>query len=215
MKRVRAVVFDCDGVMFDSMKANEAYYNHILTHFGKPEMNKEECDYVHMNTAEQSVTYLFRRDPKLEDALAYRRDMSYLPFIPVMEMEPYLKEFLEYLRPTYKTAISTNRSDTMGPVLKEHGLEGYFDLVVSCLDVKHPKPDPESLIKILDHFGLSPEEAIYIGDSQIDEMAANAAGVPLVGYKNPRLSAAFHVTHFKEIEDFLEESENQGARHKA
>jgi phosphoglycolate phosphatase len=215
MKRVRAVVFDCDGVMFDSMKANEAYYNHILAQFGKPEMNKEECDYVHMNTAEQSVTYLFRKDPKLKDALAYRRDMSYLPFIPVMEMEPYLKEFLEYLRPTYKTAISTNRSDTMGPVLKEHGLEGYFDLVVSCLDVKHPKPDPESLIKILDHFGLSPEEAIYIGDSQIDEMAANAAGVPLVGYKNPRLSAAFHVTHFKEIEDFLEESENQGARHKA
>ncbi len=204
MKQVRAVVFDCDGVMFDSMKANEAYYNHILTQFGKPDMSKEECGYVHMNTAKQSVTYLFRNDPKLEDALAYWRDMSYLPFIPVMEMEPYLKEFLEYLRPTYKIAISTNRSDTMGPVLKEHGLEGYFDLVVSCLDVKHAKPHPESLIKILDHFKLSPEEAIYIGDSQIDEMAANAAGVPLVGYKNPRLSAAFHVTHFKEIEDFLE-----------
>ena len=167
-------------------------------------MNKEECDYVHMNTAEQSVTYLFRNDPKLQDALAYWRGMSYLPFIPIMEMEPYLKAFLEYLRPAYKTAISTNRSDTMDPVLEEHGLKGYFDLVVSCLDVKHPKPDPESLIKILDYFGLSPEEAIYIGDSQIDEMAARAASVPLVSYKNPRLSAAFHVTHFKEIEALLE-----------
>jgi len=206
MKRVRAVIFDCDGVMFDSMKANEAYYNHILTHFGKPEMSKEECGYVHMNTAKQSVTYLFRNDPKLEDALAYRHDMSYLPFIPVMEMEPYLKEFLEYLRPTYKTAIATNRSDTMPAVLKDHGLEGCFDLVVTCLDVEHPKPDPESLIKILHHFGLSPEEAIYIGDSQIDEMTAHAAGVPLVGYKNPRLSAVFHVRHFKEVEDWIEGS---------
>jgi len=190
--------------MFDSKRANEAYYNHILVQFGRPEMNKEECDYVHMNTAEQSVTYLFRNDPRLQDALAYWRGMSYLPFIPIMEMEPYLKAFLEYLRPAYKTAISTNRSDTMDPVLEEHGLKGYFDLVVSCLDVKHPKPDPESLIKILDYFGLSPEEAIYIGDSQIDEMAARAASVPLVSYKNPRLSAAFHVTHFKEIEALLE-----------
>jgi len=204
MKPVRVVIFDCDGVMFDSKRANEAYYNHILVQFGRPEMNKEECDYVHMNTAEQSVTYLFRNDPRLQDALAYWRGMSYLPFIPIMEMEPYLKAFLEYLRPAYKTAISTNRSDTMDPVLEEHGLKGYFDLVVSCLDVKHPKPDPESLIKILDYFGLSPEEAIYIGDSQIDEMAARAASVPLVSYKNPRLSAAFHVTHFKEIEALLE-----------
>ena len=204
MKPVRVVIFDCDGVMFDSKRANEAYYNHILVQFGRPEINKEECDYVHMNTAEQSVTYLFRNDPRLQDALAYWRGMSYLPFIPIMEMEPYLKEFLEYLRPAYKTAISTNRSDTMDPVLEEHGLKGYFDLVVSCLDVKHPKPDPESLIKILDYFGLSPEEAIYIGDSQIDEMAARAASVPLVSYKNPRLSAAFHVTHFKEIEALLE-----------
>ena len=206
MEHVKVVIFDCDGVMFDSRRANEAYYNHILTHFERPPMNSEQCDYVHMHTAEQSVIYLFRNDPNLKDALAYWHRMSYLPFIPVMEMEPYLKAFLEYLRPTYKTAISTNRSDTMGPVLADHGLEGYFDLVVSCLDVKHPKPDPESLIKILDHFGLSPREAIYIGDSEIDESAATAAGIPLVAYKNPVLSAPYHVTHFKEIEDLLEKN---------
>jgi phosphoglycolate phosphatase-like HAD superfamily hydrolase len=74
------------------------------------------------------------------------------------------------------------------------------------LDVKHPKPHPESLIKILDHFELSPQEAIYIGDSQIDESAAKAAGIPLVAYKNPMLSAAYNVRHFKEIEDLLEKS---------
>jgi phosphoglycolate phosphatase len=204
MEQVRAVVFDCDGVMFDSKKANEAYYNHILTQFGKPRMNSRQCDYVHMNTAERSVAFLFRNDPNLKDAIAYWRGMSYLPFIPQMEMEPYLKPLLEYLRPAYKTAISTNRSDTIGPVLAHHGLEAYFDLVVSCLDVKHPKPNPESLIKILDHFGLSPQEAIYVGDSEIDESAARAAGVPLVAYKNPTLSAAHHVTHFKELEELLE-----------
>ena len=50
---------------------------------------------------------------------------------------------------------------------------------------------------------VSPEEAIYVGDSEIDESAARAAGIPLVAYKNPLLSAAYHVTHFKEVEDLL------------
>ena len=130
MEQVRVVIFDCDGVMFDSRGANEAYYNQILARFGRPQMNSEQCDYVHMHTAEQSVVHLFRNDPKLKDALGYWQRMSYLPFIPLMETEPYLKAFLEYLRPAYRTAISTNRSDTMGPVLAEHGLGGYFDLVV-------------------------------------------------------------------------------------
>jgi len=206
MEQVRVVIFDCDGVMFDSRGANEAYYNHILTHFGMPRMNKKQSDYVHMHTAEQSVTYLFRDDPRLEQALAYRQQIDYLPFIPMMQMEPYLKAFLEYLQFGHKTAISTNRSDTMDRVLVDHGLKGYFDLVVSSLDVKRPKPDPESLIKILDYFGAFPNQAIYIGDSEIDELAAKAAGIPLVAYKNPMLSAAYHVTDFKEIEDLLKKN---------
>ena len=204
MEQVKVVIFDCDGVMFDSKDANEAYYNQILAHFGKPPMNPQQSKYVHMHTADQSVAYLFNDDPLVEQALAYRHQISYFPFIPLMEMEPYLKAFLGYLRPAYKTAISTNRSDTMNRVLLDHGLEAYFDLVISSLDVRYPKPHPESLIKILNHFSLSPHEAIYVGDSQIDELAAKAAGIPLVAYKNRDLSAALHVEHFKGLEILLE-----------
>jgi HAD superfamily hydrolase (TIGR01509 family) len=210
MKNVKVVIFDCDGVMFDSRNANEAYYNHILTEFGKPEMDQEQSDYSHMHTGQQSVTHLFKDDRRQEEALAYYQRMSYVPFIPLMEMEPYLKGFLKYLRPAYKTAISTNRSDTTKPVLVHHDLDELFDFVVSCLDVKNPKPHPESLLKILDHFGVSCEEAIYIGDSPIDEQAARAAGVPLIAYKSPELSAAYHVSHFKEIEEILERSTKTG-----
>jgi phosphoglycolate phosphatase len=204
MKYIKVVIFDCDGVMFDSRNANEAYYNHILTQFGKPEMNQEQSDYSHMHTGKQSVIYLFKDDSRQEEALDYYGRMSYVPFIPLMQMEPYLKRFLKYLRPAYKTAIATNRSDTTRSVLVHHGLEGLFDFVVSCLDVNYPKPHPESLLKILAHFELSPQEAVYIGDSRIDEEAAMAAGIPLVAYKNPSLAAACHVNHFKEMEDLLE-----------
>lgn len=204
MEDLKVVIFDCDGVMFDSKEANEAYYNHILAHFGKPMMDTGQSRYVHMNTANQSIAHLFSDDPRLEEAMAYRQKLTYLPFISRMQMEPYLKSFLECLRPTYKTAIATNRSDTMNQVLVQHGLGEYFDLVVSSLDVKRPKPDPESLLKVLSHFGLSTHEAIYIGDSEIDELAAKAAGIPLVAYKNRDLLAAYYAEHFKDIEALLE-----------
>ena len=205
MEQVKAVIFDCDGVMFDSREANEAYYNHILAHFGKPPIDSKASDYVHMHTADESVAHLFRDDSRLEEALTFRSQITYMPFIRMMRMEPYLTAFLDYLRPTYKTAISTNRSDTMNHGLLEHSLEGYFDLVVSSLDVKQPKPHPESLLKILRHFGLAPHESIYIGDSEIDALAARQAGIPLIAYKNGNLSSAvYSVEHFKEIERLLE-----------
>jgi phosphoglycolate phosphatase len=122
-----------------------------------------------------------------------------------MVMEPYLKILLQKLRPKYKIAIATNRTDTIKRVLVEHGLVGDFDLVVSALDVERPKPHPEALTRVLEHFGIKPRQAIYVGDSQLDEIAAKAAGIPLVAYKNASLSAVYHINSLKEIEDILKD----------
>ena len=121
-----------------------------------------------------------------------------------MVLEPYLKPLLENLRPRYKTAIATNRSDTMDRVLSEHGLEGYFDLVVSSNDVDRPKPYPDPLIKILEHFEIKAYNTLYVGDSELDEIAAKAAGVPFVSYQNKSLSANFHIESLKEISQILD-----------
>jgi len=203
MRDTKVVAFDCDGVMFDSVKANTAYYNHILEHFGLPVMTPEQFVYANMHTSEKVLAYLFD-DPEMRDAaLAYRRGLSYRPFVKEMEIEPYLRPLLQGLRPLYKTAIATNRTDSIGWVISDHGLEGLFDFVVSALDVKFPKPDPEPLQKILTHFGIAPHEALYVGDSELDEMAADKAGIPLVAYNNPALNAAHHIRSLKELEVML------------
>ena len=204
MKNIKVVAFDCDGVMFDTVKANMAYYNHILEHFGRPAMTPEQFAYCHMHTVDQSIANLFHYTENFEAAQAYRKNMSYLPFLKFMEMEPHLKPLLEKLRPRFKTAVATNRSDTMGWVLSEHGLEGYFDLVVSSCDVDRPKPYPDPLIKILKHFEVEPYQSIYVGDSKLDESAAKAAGIPFIAYKNRSLSTDFHIQSLKEIEEFLD-----------
>ena len=60
-------------------------------------------------------------------------------------------------------------------------------------DVPAPKPAPDILNRALAYFGIEAEEAIYIGDSSLDEQAARAAGIPLVAYRNPDLKAWRHV----------------------
>ncbi|MEW6671655.1 MAG: HAD-IA family hydrolase [Thermodesulfobacteriota bacterium] len=203
MSETKVVAFDCDGVMFDSVKANTAYYNHILTHFGLPVMTPQQFVYANMHTSEKVLTYLFSGSEMLDAALAYRRGLSYRPFVREMEIEPNLKPLLQTLRPRYKTAIATNRTDSIGWVLSDHGLEKLFDLVVSALDVRSPKPDPEPLQKILAHFRIAPHEALYVGDSELDEIAAGRAGIPLVAYNNPSLNAAHHIRSLKELQAML------------
>jgi phosphoglycolate phosphatase len=203
MKHIKIVAFDCDGVMFDTTESNTAYYNQILDHFGQPALTAEQFAYCHSHTADQAIAKLFDGEESFRAAQSYRKSMSYLPFLKYMEIEPYLKPLIETLRPRYKTAVATNRSDTMDRVISEHGLEGYFDLVVCASDVDHPKPHPDQLIKIIEHFGIEPRDSLYVGDSELDEIAAKAAGVAFVAYKNRSLSADFHIQSLKQIAEIL------------
>ncbi len=120
-----------------------------------------------------------------------------------MMMEPDLIEFLEFLKPDYKTAVSTNRTTTMPAVLEMFDLKQYFAKVVTALDVDQPKPHPEALHQILDFFGLSVENAIYIGDSMVDREHTATIGMRLIAFKNPDLPAEYHVNRFMEITRLL------------
>ena len=200
---ISAVIFDCDGVMFDSRQANINYYNHLLSHFHLPPMKGNDVVFVHMHTADESVQHIFRGTPYTDQAQEYRMKMDYSPFIKDMIIEPGLKKLLEDLRPGFGLAIATNRSNTIGRVLEWNGLKKYFDIVVSSLDVKNPKPNPEPLFKILDFFDIGPDEAFYVGDSLIDYETARAADVHFISYKNKDLKADYHIDHLVEIAKIL------------
>jgi HAD superfamily hydrolase (TIGR01549 family) len=204
MKPISLIAFDCDGVLFDTARMNRLYYNTILNHLGMPDVTAEQFEYVHMHTVHESLIFLFGKNEKLKKAEAFRQTMSYDPFLKEMQMEPYLIPLLIKLRPKFKTAIATNRTDTMDRVLTAFKIKEYFDLVVCAKDVLHPKPHPEPLIKIIDHFGLEPEQALYVGDTKLDKDAAKAARIPFVAYGAPSLSAEYHIESLKEIEDILE-----------
>ena len=200
---IQLVAFDCDGVLFDSQQANIAFYNAILAHFDRPPLSPEAVDYIHSHTVGESLDHLFKGYLDLEAVLHFARSFDYSPFIPMMLEEPFLREFLQFLRPGCYLALATNRTTTTRAVLTYHGLANDFDLVVSAQDVSRPKPHPESFVLILEHFRLSPLEAIYIGDSQVDEQFAANAGVPFVAYRNPGLTANYYLDSFAAGPDLI------------
>ena len=200
MTPLKIVIFDCDGVMFDSKDANRKYYNHLLEKFDHPIMDVDEEDYVHSHNVLDSVNYIFRNfSDEIDRVNQYRQSVDYTPFLKYMIIEPDLKEFLGLIKPKYYTAISTNRSTTMPAVMKMHDLDPYFDMVVTALDVQRPKPHTEGLIKILAHFSLTADEAVYIGDSMVDREHTAAVNMRLISFKNPDLPAEYHVNSFLDI----------------
>ncbi len=202
-KKILAVIFDCDGVMFDSRQANINFYNSLLSKFGLPPMSEREIDFVHMHTAYESVNYIFHGTNYFEKAESFRLEMDYTPFIKDMIMEPGLKDLLNGLRDAMGLAIATNRSNTIDDVLKYNDLQNFFDIVISSLNVQNPKPDPESLHRIFDYFQIGPKETIYIGDSLVDSEMAMVADVPFIAYKNDKLEADFHIDCLGDIIDIL------------
>ena len=204
MKDVHVVAFDCDGVLFDTLEANRHYYNHILQHFGRPPMNPEQLRFVHAHTVQQALEHLLEDDAQRQAAHVFRKTIDYGGFLKHLTIEPHLVALLDWMRGKFKTAIATNRTDTMNRLLREFGLVDRFDLVVTSLDVERPKPFPDPLFKILAQFKAAPRQSVFVGDSDVDETTARAAGVPFIAYRNPSLPADHHIDSLKDLRPLLE-----------
>ncbi|MHA1772441.1 MAG: HAD family hydrolase [Candidatus Thorarchaeota archaeon] len=77
-----------------------------------------------------------------------------------------------------KTAILTNNGRQAVDIILRHlPLRDYFDIIQTRNESPNPKPYPDGILHVLKRLGVSPEEAVYIGDAQIDAVAARRAGI--------------------------------------
>ncbi|MEJ5349079.1 MAG: HAD family hydrolase [Desulfosoma sp.] len=198
-----AVVFDCDGVLFDSREANIRFYNFVMERFGRPPLRPDQVDYIHMHSARESLEYLLGSGSDLEAAWAFCQSLDFRMFNRYLKKEPGLDDLLQYLKPRCLLAMATNRTVSTLDLLASFHLDKAFDLVVTAADVTHPKPHPESMEKILTAFRALPDHVLFIGDSQVDALLAQRTGVIFAAYKNPSLSAHIHVPSFAELKALL------------
>jgi len=184
--KIRCVVYDCDGVLFDSIEANTRLYNDLCKLAGRAPLMEEEIKYVHTHTVYEAIHFIFLGGDGLEKrALELLKQVDLRDYIVYLKMEPYLLQTLNLLKAHQMIrAINTNRTTSMKHIMERFGLWPFFDRVVTALDVKHPKPHPESIEKIVQSFNLNKEEIVFVGDSEVDQQTAESSGVNFIAYKN-------------------------------
>lgn len=203
LRNIKVIIYDCDGVLIDSKLALEAFYNKILNHFDMPPTTKHQIDAVYAKTTKEAISYLFQSSMLIDEAIAYKKLINKEDILHLITIESNVNETLELLRPTYQTAVATNRGRSLSLVLKHFGLEKHFDFIISCAAVSTPKPHPECIQKILDYFEVRPGQSIYIGDSEVDRLFSDGAGVPFIAYKNPEIEALYCIQNHLDLLDLL------------
>lgn len=184
MNSIEGIIFDCDGVLFASREANLAYYNRILGKFSYPPVLPEQekrADLCHTASSPEVLRALVKPED-LQPALDYAATLDYREFIPYMQSEPDLAFVLGELSRHYPLAVATNRGTSIEPILEHFGVEQFFSVVITSCDVERPKPAPDMLLLASSRLGLAPENCLFIGDSELDQRAAEEAKVHFAGY---------------------------------
>jgi HAD superfamily hydrolase (TIGR01509 family) len=184
--KIRCVIYDCDGVLFDSIEANKKFYNDLCALVGRAPLSEQEVKYVHTHTVYETIRLIFGHDDGLEaKAKESLKQIDLRNYVAYLKMEPYLLQILNLLKANQiLRVINTNRTTSMKHIMERFGLWPFFDMVVTALDVQNPKPHPESIEKILQKFHLNKDEAVFVGDSEVDQQTAKSSGVKFIAYKN-------------------------------
>jgi len=200
--KIRCVIYDCDGVLFDSLEANTRLYNDLCARVGRGPLREEEMRYVHTHTVFEAIHFIFGKEDEMERKaleMLKLKQIDLREYIVYLKMEPHLLQALEKLKEKgILRAINTNRTTSMKYIIEKYDLWQYFEMVVTALDVKNPKPHPESIEKILKEFNLNKEEAVFIGDSDVDQQTAKSSGLKFIAYKNKDIG------NYAYIEDHLD-----------
>ena len=185
-KRIKAVIFDMDGVLIDAKdwhydalnKAlnhfgfNISRYDHLVTFDGLPTRRKLE-----MLTREQGLP------AKLHGFLNELKQIYTMEIVHARCKPRFQHEYaLSHLKAAgYKLAVASNSvRQSVEVMMSKSGLTPYLDAIVSNEDVSKGKPDPEIYLKTLSALKVSADEALVVEDNEHGIAAGKAAGAHLM-----------------------------------
>ena len=182
--RLRAVLFDMDGVLYDSMPYHAKAWHHAMAQFGY-DLPEEEV-YMHEGrTGASTVNLVSRRQHGQEVseehiAEIYKVKSDIFNEFPLAEPMPGALSLLRQLKEQGLMILIVTGSGQVSLLDRlNHHFPDIFrrELMVTAFDVKHGKPDPEPYLMGMQKGCLTPEECIVVENAPLGVRAAKAAGI--------------------------------------
>lgn len=184
MKNIRAVIFDLDGTLLDTLTDLAAAVNAALENNNMPIRSLEEIRQFVGNGARNLLIRSVPdglENPAFEKTLAdfrtyyaaHCKDFT-RPYEGIMELLADLK------RRNVKMAIVSNKPDSAVKELTKEFFGDYITVAIGDREGVERKPAPDTVFKALEELNICKEEAVYVGDSDVDIMTAMNAEMPCI-----------------------------------
>jgi HAD superfamily hydrolase (TIGR01509 family) len=182
MRKVELIIFDMDGLMFDTEKIAFISWKRAAHKYGyeiDEEIFKKTVGANLKRTAEIYLEHFGERfpiDAIRDERFEVAESLIDMNGVPVKEG---LYELLNYLKETdIKTAVATSTSRQRAmTLLKMTGIDMHFDYVLCGDEIVNSKPHPEIFLKVSEKLCCLPQNCIVLEDSEVGIIAAHKAGM--------------------------------------
>lgn len=185
MSKIKAVIFDLDGTLINSVYDLADAVNYALGKHSYPLRKTEEFYYF---VGDGALKMIERALPKenastqlalklREDFIEYYKDHSRDKTV----LYDGIRQTLDDLKSMgIKLAVVTNKPDSQTQIIINHFLKDYFAQVHGNTDNIKTKPDPELTLSVMSKMNVKPDECIFIGDSGVDmQTGINSGALPV------------------------------------
>ena len=184
LENIKAVIFDLDGTLVDSMWMWKSIDVEYLGRKGiavPEDIQAFQEELEGMGFTETAV--FFKNRFQIEDSLEeikktwiFMAEEKYCNEVP---LKAGVREFLEELRNrNIRIGISSSNSrELIQVVLKAHGIAEYFDCITTCCEVPNSKPAPDVYLKTAEGLQVEPKDCLVFEDVPMGIMAGKNAGM--------------------------------------
>lgn len=182
---MKCVIFDMDGLMFDTERINGDCLKLAAKEFGYTVtdeirlklLGRNKIDCQNILIEHLGKDYPIARVSELSAQI--RKDYIEENGLPIKEG---LIELLQYLKEKHilVTVASSSQYQIIEHYLKLTNIYDYIDYIISGDKVTNSKPDPEIFLKVIEHFHLNTKDALVLEDSESGILAAHHGHIPVI-----------------------------------
>lgn len=197
----KGIIFDLDGTLLDTIDDLTDAVNHTLIKYGFPIRHRNEIlDFVG-HGAKVLIERALPNDQKhrIDEVLSDYK--NYYDSHAMHKTKPYqgITDLLTRLNQNIKLGVVSNKQDKAVKQLVSHYFEPIFIAVVGESKQVPKKPDPASVLKVIEMMNLSPNDVVFVGDSEVDIETAKNVGCDMIavtwGFRTKELLKALNPTY--------------------